>query len=287
MKTKPLLLLSLFFGLSSCTLYIPTRTYVRTEKGLAKTSFNPNIVFDKNLIGLNCKQLGTIKLEYSGVPGKLTKEQIFDDLRHEAYCIDANLINIVKQVKMTNSEILFSCLADMYIVQDDIYSKNILSSNLRDTLVYDTNSKLKWADFKILIPEESNIPYQITTDIRMTADVNAWLGTYKQFSTMAVLFLDASGVKKSFMTESNLRHIQLIYDLTQIYSKRVEKYMNQTKKGAINQEKIQGEINEFADKLKSEVSQYSIETEYGKNIENQRLWSEKIENYKNEFDIQK
>lgn len=287
MKTKPLLLLSLIFGLSSCSFYIPTRTYVHIEKGLAKTSFNPNIVFDKNLIGLNCKQLGTIKLEYSGVPGKLTKEQIFDDLRHEAYCIDANLINIVKQVKMTNSEILFSCLADMYIVQDDIYSKNILSSNLRDTLVYDTNSKLKWADFKILIPEESNIPYQITTDIRMTADVNAWLGTYKQFSTMAVLFLDASGVKKSFMTESNLRHIQLIYDLTQIYSKRVEKYMNQTKKGAINQEKIQGEINEFADKLKSEVSQYSIETEYGKNIENQRLWSEKIENYKNEFDIQK
>lgn len=287
MKTKQLLLLSLFFGLSSCTFYIPTRSYVLIDKGLAKTSFQPNMVFDKNLIGLNCKRLGTIKLEYSGVPGKLTKEQIFDDLRHEAYCIDANLINIVQQVKMPNSEILFGCVADLYLIHEDIYSKKVLSSKLRDTLIYETNSKLKWTDFKILMPEESNIPYQITTDIRMTADVNAWLGTYKQFSTMTVLFLDASGVKKSFMTESNLRHIQLIYDLSQIYSKRFEKYMNQTKKGAINQEKIQGEISEFSKKLKAEVSQYSKETEYGKNVENQRLWSEKIEKYKSEFDIQK
>lgn len=268
---------------NGCT-YTITRSYDLPTNKTVDPDLKPMIVFKKNLYGLNCIYKGSLKLEYGGAPGDIPKEKAFDELRNEARCLDANLINITNYVKMVESDVCYSCIADIYSVQYDAFSAIVLTSEHRDTLKYNTRSKLEWKDFKVFITEESIVPYRITENIIMNFDENLW-GTYKEFSSQAVLFLDASGVKKSFINDSNLLHIQMIFDLAQIYSKRLDGYVNNEMKKTSDPRKVRLVHDEYFERLIQEIRKYSIETEYGKNFEMQNRWAETIRVYKRELNI--
>jgi hypothetical protein len=275
MKLILILFTNLIIFLTGCS-YKVTRYYNVPENKTNKLDCECKIVLKKDMYGINCKYKGRIKLDDSGVSINCTQKEAFEILKNEACILDANLINIVDFIEPGESS-CYRCIADFYSIQYNELSNNILEKNNRDTLKYLTRSKLKWEDLKIIIPEDSLIPYKIYKNFEMYSDMDAWVGTYKNFRVKGVLYLDVSGVKRSFINDSNLNHIQLIFDLTQIYSRKLEQYGKR--------QKIQEIVNEFLNKLEQEAEKYSQETEYGKNIEEQNRWIKKVETYKKEFNI--
>ncbi|MFB6341026.1 hypothetical protein ACE1ET_04870 [Saccharicrinis sp. FJH62] len=276
----PILLITFVFTLNSCGFYNVTRTYDLPQNSVEDAS-EPKIVHNKNLFGLDAKYLGSLKLEYNGAPGNITKDNVFIKLKSEAKHIHGDLINIVYYEKMIDSDICYRCIADIYKLHENQYSDVVLSSDSRDILSYENRPLLNWNDFKIFLPEDSSIPYKISVNIFMNSEVNAWLGTLKNFRTNATIFFDASSVKSSYMSDYNLKHIQLIFDLAQVYAQRLESYVNNEIKRTSSRSKIQKILDEYYDKLKEEINTYSTETDYGQNIEIQQSWCKKIEAYKN------
>lgn len=278
-----ILLLVLFLIIGSCT-YQVSRTYKLPKEKIINSDISPQIVYNKDLYGLNYIYKGSIKIEYGGAPGDIPKDKAFNILKLDAQYLNANIINVTDYLEMEKG-ICYRCIADIYSVSKDQYSETVLNAKGRDILYYKTNPKLKWEDFKLFIPEDFNQPYRIAKNIMMISDMNLWLGTYKNFSSQAVLFLDASGVKKSFINDSNLIHLQLIYDLTQIYSKRLDKYVNDEIKRTSRRQKIQMIVNDYLKNLELEIAKFGEETEYGKNMDKQKEWMEKIEKEKMKLNI--
>ena len=80
-------------------------------------------------------------------------------------------------------------------------------------------------------------------------------------------------------------HVQIIFDLTQIYSKKLEYFMNQEAAKTNNRQEVQMIMDEYSKKLGKEINQYKAETEYGQNMAMQIKWNEKVEAMKKELSI--
>jgi len=270
--------------LAGCS-YKITRSYELPENKILNQNCIPKIVFLKNVYGLDCKYKGSIKIDDGGLAINCSKEKVLEQLKKEACLLDANLIDIVDFVEPGYST-CYRCIADFYSIQYDDFTNKILANENRDTLKYNTRSKLKWEDLKITIPENSDIPYNIVSGIDLHSGLTFWSGKFKNFSIQSIIFLDVSGVKKSFINDTNLIHIQMLFDLAQIYSKKLENYLNTEIPRTGNQEKIFYHINEYKAKLAQEQHNYIYETDYGRNKELQKKWIEKINSYKKELNIE-
>ena len=108
-----------------------------------------------------------------------------------------------------------------------------------------------------------------------TTKVNVWTGV-ASFDVVAVAFKNQSWVTVNGKTDSELRHQQLYFDISEVVARRLNADINAKKINAGRQKKIT-EIFFSYDKLLSEMHKsYDIETKFGTDFAKQTEWEKKI-----------
>ncbi len=273
---KNTLLIILIFFVSSCS-YKVTKNYQTSDSSNQfSNNCNPVIVKKKDLYGLHTKYLGTIKLDDSGLSINCSEEKAIEILQNEACLLNSNLINITEEVKHGYSS-CYRCIAMFYNVDFDPTTNTILESANRKKIKYDPTAKINWSDFKLSLPDSSSIPYQFISNLEVKSGSRSfWMGEFKSFNAQGVFYCDVSKVKPSFATDENLLNIEMLYNLTQIFAKRLEQNLNSDINKTTNHLKIQNIIELYLENLLIEQKLFIKETEYGKNKIVQQKWINKI-----------
>lgn len=235
-----------------------------------KTNDEAKIVKKMDLYGLDVKYLGTIKVDHAGL-ANCPEDKVIIMLKSEAQKLHSNLINIT-------DEDYFSCyrgIANFYSVNNE-QTNRIIGKAHRSELKYDSINKLKWDYFNIS-KDTMRIPYRFVSSIEVkSTGPKLFTGNYKEFKAQGVFYYDISTVSASIVNDSTLQHIQLLYDLSQIYAKKLEKYLNSIKIKMNDKSTIEEAIMKFVKDLHAEQHTYMNETDYGRNTQIQSEWSFKI-----------
>ncbi|MFC6997388.1 hypothetical protein [Rufibacter roseus] len=105
----------------------------------------------------------------------------------------------------------------------------VCSVQAQDLLVYESESKLVWADFKGEPPKFDSAGARISTTIQMKAGkVNIWTGS-TTYSAWGIMFPRHSWVKKEYKDDYTLNHEQLHFDISELVAKRLKIFINQQK----------------------------------------------------------
>ena len=261
--------------LTSCS-YRLTRNYQTPDSQQLASDCKPVLLKKKNLLGLNAKYLGSIRLDDSGFSVNCSEVTAIKKLNQEACLLKSNLINITDEAHFGAST-CYRCIADFYYLEFDSITNRILNSKERIKLQYNQAKKIKWSDFRMYLPENSSVPYDFVSTIELeSGGASFWTGELKNFKAQGVFYCDASKVKRSFAVEINLNHIGGLYDLTQIYAKKLEQFLNSNGNSSNNISVIQKTVDRYAKDLSIEQNKYIVETEYGSNNIAQQSWSDKI-----------
>lgn len=153
----------------------------------------------------------------------------------------------------------------------------LASGQSGDTIYYNLQNKITWDDF-ITIPIDTAklVKADLATTIQMrTTKVNIWTGV-SSFDVVAVAFKNQSWVTFNSKTDSELRHLQLYFDISEVVARRLKADVNSKKINAGRQKKIT-EIFQSYDTLLSEMHKsYAIETKRGTDVVKQTEWEKKI-----------
>ena len=264
MRLAYLLILSFYF--TNCAYKISRHYFVPKNTTYIETC-NPLVVKKKNLSGIEGNFLGSISLDDSGVTLNCSEEKAIKLLKIEACEIGASLINITDEVHPNLFSTCYRCTADFHYVDNiDEYSKILLTNKPRDIMRYDYENKIKWSDFQLKLDELSIVPYEFFSNIELNSDNRSfWTGAFKGFSAQGVFYRDISKLNPSFSESVDIEHIQLLFDLTQIYAKRLEDYIMSNNIRTGNFLEIQALLNKYVKDLYSVQASYIKETNYGYN----------------------
>ena len=233
---------------------------------------NPRIVKKKNLIGLGAEYLGEIKLDDSGFSASCSEEKAIEILKKEACLLNSNLINITEEIYPRISS-CYRCVAEFYRVDHNNVTNKILSNTKRIKLGYNTKNKLIWEDFRNTLPDTSSVPFEFISNIEIKGGgMRFWSGGYEVFGVEGVFYCDVSGVKSSFISDKNLPHVQVLYDLSQIYALKLEQFLNSDDSHGGRVEKIINIYKKYYNELIDVQGRYIIETDYGTNESVQDTW---------------
>ena len=279
------LIILLILLLSGCS-YKIIRSYQLPEVIQHGDSCKPVAVENKNLYGLNVKYLGTVQIIAPEFSTKCDDKKAMETISQEACQIKSNLINITQKGILRNTN-CNSYSADLYFTELDQIITGILNKQGRTVIKYNDVKKINWNNFEILLPDTSSAPYYFISNIELESGRSFWTGNYNNFKAQGVFYCDVSKVKRSFINENNLQHIEMLYYLTQIYSKKLERYLNSDNPDTQRREKIQDVIDRFQNDLFAEQTLYIKETNYGANIIAQQNWVEKITNEMTQLKIEK
>lgn len=277
MKNLSFLLVLLF--ISSCS-YKVTRTYSIKDSPsyIVKSDTSKIIVKNKNLYGLNAEYVGSIKLDDTGTTIKCSEKRAIEKLKQEANYVNANLINITKEIYPGYST-CYRCVADFYNYKKDSISDKILKQEKRIIIKYDSIKKLQWEDFKLELSDSIPYPYDFTSNIELNSVRRSfWTGAFKDFKAQAVFYSDISGVKASYRNEENLNHVNGLFKLTHIYAIELEQYLALESIKTSNPVTIQEIVDKYLQELFYTQKKYINETDYGRNKVSQQNWNRYIEN---------
>jgi hypothetical protein len=286
MQIKIILMVLLTIVISGCSYQI-TRNYPTPVSNHSVKDYNPVIFKKKDLFGLKFKYLGSAILNQNIQSGNYTEDKAIVKLMQEAYSLNADLVNIAKEIYSENS---YSCLADFYRNESDEKSKaiDILRNSSRININYNEQNSIKWSDFKLQQPDSLAEPYEFISNIKILSNCQSfWTRAFKNFYVQGVFYSDISKVKSSFANDTNLPHIQLLYDLTNLYAKKLELYLNTHSFKAKNIGKIHDVYLLYLNDLYLEQKKYSTETEYGANKMAQQVWLDKITSELKKLEIKK
>lgn len=282
-KLMPIILLLL---LTSCINRIVT-SYQKPESLITSDSCNPLIVIRKDIYGLKANYLGSIMIDepYTSLTiSSCSKDAALKRLKSDGCNLSANLINIITEIN-PGEEIppyhrspCYRCIADYYKIDFDSLNSKILAENNRELFYYSSDMRLKWEDFKVVLPESYEKPYEFISTIHIkSGKISIWTGVFKEFEGSGVFYSDISKVKKSYANEKNEKVIGLLFDLTQVYAKKLEMFLNSKKPKIADRNKIQNIVNDYLNKLNSEIDQFNLETNFGTNHTALDYWTNKIE----------
>ena len=282
-----------FTFMISCSHTITTN-YQVPAYSKSDNSCNPEILKAKNLFGLYVTYLGTIKLDesFTAINRKVCSESAaIEKLKSQACALNANLINITSEIKPGETippyqmSPCYRCIADFYAIDYNEQVKSILAESNRKTIKFEETQLISWKDFDIELAESSSVPYEFMSNIELVSGkMSIWTGAFKEFKAQGVFYCDISKVKKTFATEQNKKQIELLFSLTQIYAKRVEKFLNTKKPKIAHKDKIQEIIDGYFAKLAIEKADFNMETEYGNNKIALKKWEDKINNELKQFE---
>jgi hypothetical protein len=261
-------------------------TYQKSESIIVSDSCEPRIVTGQDLYGLTGTYLGTIKIDeaFLYITGSsCSQEAAFKRLKTDACNLKANLINITSEIKPREEvrpyhvSACYRCIADYYFIEFDTLVNKIFARGERDIINYTSDYKLKWDDFMVVLPDSSEMPYEFVSKFFLVSGkMSAWTGVYSEFEVNGMFISDISKVKKSFANETNEKTIGLLFDLTQVYARKLEMFLNSHKPKLANMEKIKSIYNSYHNLLKAEIRNFNKETDFGRNTFAYQQWEDRI-----------
>jgi hypothetical protein len=162
--------------------------------------------------------------------------------------------------------ILIVCLQTLYASSQ---TKNIIS--------YNENSKLEWTDFKELDSiKDTLINYNFSTSIQMKiVKVNVWTGV-TTFEAYGIFNLTENYVLKKLKNEQLLSYFQLQYDISNSWGKNLEKDINSKKINGAYNKKMEKVFKDYEGRLNKILQNMDIETKNGTNLEMINFWKVKF-----------
>lgn len=213
---------------------------------------------------ITAKKMGELKATDNGLSQNCTYYQNINSLKAMARQNGANLLKITKHKRPDNWSTCHRIYADMYRVEDPKLYET--------TIVWSEQRKLTWDDFKGE-PDLVNFPNALAvTNSGMSYE------SERQFFKNGKVFIQSmfntysSWVLPEGRTEYVLRHEQIHFDLTEIYTRKLRKAFedaNITSNDAY-------EARQIFDRISSELSmkqdQYDAETIRGERQDIQEKW---------------
>jgi len=281
---KKLLLLVSVALLAGCSHKISTN-FQSVAPASADTICNPEILKKSDLFGLNAQYLGSITLDEPVVYMRrkvCSEEAAIEILKSKACNLNANLINITLEIKPGEDappyprSACYRCIANYYYVEINETSKPILIGDVRKTISWEDKTKITWDNFMIELPETSEIPYEFSSRIYLSWRMSPWTGAFKDYKAQGTFYCDISKAKRSFRTAENEKQIELLFSLTHLYAKRLERDLNSRKPKISNKRKLYGIVNMYDMDMKNAVTRFYEETEYGENKAAFKKWEDEI-----------
>lgn len=269
-KFKYLLIVFLFF---SCS-YKVTRYDYKPIKKVVNEPTEVIIKKNKILVGLPSTKIGTIKLDEKGFTKGCNEAAAMEILKREAISVGANFVNIVEEAEPDGYSTCYRCIADLYKIE----SIDEKTDFARDTLIYNENRPLTWADFsaKPDINDTTQHSAHLSTTIQMVqVKVNMWFG-HATFDVYGVVFKDASWVKAGNANDINLLHNQVHFEISALIAIMLEKDINKRKINAGSKGKIDEIFYEYDRKLADYQALYDKDTDFGLDAAKQKLWKDKV-----------
>jgi len=148
-----------------------------------------------------------------------------------------------------------------------------------DTLIYNSERKLTWSDFKgkpKLSDKTKGAQITVTINLKVKK-ISFWNGraTYDAF---ALAFTDASWVKPAYKDAYTLAHEQLHFDIAHIYAETLEIEINRLKKSGRQKDQVENILREHTQAMREYQALYDQETHGGNDIAKQKEWARKIGN---------
>ncbi|MCK5052171.1 MAG: hypothetical protein KAS53_10655 [Candidatus Cloacimonetes bacterium] len=236
------------------------------------------IVFEKDLTGIDCEGLERYRLE-NLIDGLYCFElEAIEQINEEAISLGANFVNIVELSIISRLD--YSGFVEFYNVNFQQFTYAALAKENREFIYYKEKPDLLWEDFINIIPEQDSVDYLIKFDLYADADVSLLWGNIKDFHVDSAFFSDLSGVKESIKTDSRLLFFQLIYNLSQIYAGRLEKFLENDLAKPRTNDRIQDSLIKYYKLFEKEKKLLIKDTDHGRNENKLKSWKVIIDNYR-------
>ncbi len=261
----------------SCS-YRIMRTYEMPPKPLNSQNYS-QIKFSKkkDLFGLDAKYLGTIKLDDSGSTVNCSYQDAMELLRKEAGFIEADIVNIINYKAPDGYSTCFRCIAEFYSSDFDSLDSAVFMQQERIKVTLTEDMDISWSDFYVKLPDTSTTPFYFESTLHLVSGGRTfWNGSFQDFSSEPVLYLDISKIRPDFLKENNIEHLQTLININRLFSKKL--YIgisNRTK--TTNIAEVQLIVSTYNLEMKMLESDYFEETEYGSNKSKQEEWNVKID----------
>lgn len=161
------------------------------------------------------------------------------------------------------------------------------SESNEDTIIWNADSKLTWADFKASPDKESDAVALTASGITFGYSVQTTGKRIVEFSTIVEshFYPNKSWYVKGKSDVYILAHEQLHFDLTELYAR---KFREQVLKLRVNQN-VKKQLNKLHENINVELGaaqkKYDDETQHSINAVEQRKWSNYIEKELNRLDV--
>ncbi len=156
----------------------------------------------------------------------------------------------------------------------NVFDISFIAAQSKDTIYWNANQKLKWADFKGRPDKTTNLLAMTQAGIGYTVACHGGILDLKIFCYFNV---NQSWTKEKTDAEELLRHEQLHFDITELFTrklrKRISELIDPCGKNIKELDKIYGSnFKEYSIMQDS----YDRECEHSLNDVQQKLWEEKV-----------
>ncbi len=213
---------------------------------------------------ITVKKVGELKATDNGLSQNCTYYQNIESLKTMARKNGANLIKITKHKRPDNWSTCHRIYADVYKVEDPkVYETTISWSEHR---------KLTWDDFKGE-PDLVNFPNALAvTNSGMSYESERQLFSNGKVFIQSMFNTYQSWVLPEGRTEYVLRHEQIHFDLTEIYTRKLRKAFQDANITSTDAYKAREIFDKISSELSMKQDQYDAETIRGERTDIQEKW---------------
>jgi hypothetical protein len=193
----------------------------------------------------------------------------------EACNANANFVNIINAQKDKTEEDLVNYQADIYNLPEYSLLYKRLDYLNSDKLSYNESSKLNWSDINGIVNSEDNLHIAyIVTILHTNEDIDIWTGNMS-FTCQSIVFRDKSWVKPDYKNDNTLIYLQTMFDIAELQSLEYLYETNLCNANA-NYREIKSILYNNIFKMYKTQELMDKETNYGKDVQKVKIWSEKI-----------
>lgn len=197
--------------------------------------------------------------------------------------LKANMMYINDEVFPSWSS-CYRCVADFYSIELSENKNKIINSPNRKVIRYYERNKLNWSDFEITIHDSSYIPFQFISNIQLYSSGRTfWTGEFKDIKAQGVFYSDVSAFNKLISNSNNLEAICILFDISQLYAKKLERHLNSDNLKPKNISTIQKVLEEYLNNMLIAQKEFIEETYYGYKSTELKRWTDIIKKELEEY----
>ena len=213
---------------------------------------------------INGEKIGDLKATDGGFSQNCTYYENVQNLKRLAKSFGANLIKITKQSPPDKKSTCFRLWADIYKVEDPKIYENEIE--------WCADRKLTWADFKAP-PDTASHPNTLAmTFAGFGYESGVNLFKNGKLFIKCTFYTRKSWVLPDAKTDYVLRHEQIHFDITEIYSRKLRKALTDFNITAENAQEAEQIFEKTFNDLEKRQERYDDETKRGSKTETQEFW---------------